>query len=129
MAANVLAETVLGAQVAPTRVIRPVAVDETIVEAHSLRLEGMPEDYYRLRSLPFANTVNAPSTMISADDVETFQRVQGGIRAAEPEWLSLHRDAGRDAVFADRRTAIGTSELPQRAQLARWRELMAADDE
>ena len=65
---------------------------------------------------------------ISADDIETFQRVQGGIRAAEPEWLSLHRDARRDARFDDRRTAIGTSELPQRAQLQRWRALMEAGD-
>lgn len=108
------------------RVLHPVSAGETILEVHHLRIEGAPEEYYRERTLAYTNTVNAPTTPISADDIEMYRRVQAGLQARRPEWLSLHRDAGREAHHADRMTAVGTSELPQRAQLKAWAKLMDA---
>lgn len=101
------------------RVIRPIAPDRTMVEIYTFRLKGAPESFFR-RSITYANIVNSPSSNVMPDDIEVYARVQQGLTGDGGDWVSLHREAGRDRIEADRTTAGGLSELPMRNQYAAW---------
>jgi hypothetical protein len=65
--------------------------------------------------------------MILSDDIEIFERVQGGLANAEPEWLDQSRGLGVDRAEADgRKVSTGLCELPHRAQYAAWLRYMTA---
>ncbi len=101
------------------RVIRPVAVDRTLVEIYTFRLKGAPDSFFQ-RSVTYANVVNSPSSNVMPDDVEVYARTQQGLTTNGGDWVSLHREAGRDHVEAGRITAGGLSELPMRNQFRAW---------
>lgn len=106
------------------RVIRPVDVDRTLVEIYTFRLKGAPEETFR-RAVVYANVVNSPSSVVMPDDVEVYARCQEGLRSDGGDWVSHHRDAGRDRVEDGCRTANGLSELPMRNQFRAWSQYMA----
>ncbi len=60
------------------RAVRPLGPNETLTEIWHFRLKGAPEAIYR-RSLHYYNLVNSPSTMINADDLYNFWRIQQGL--------------------------------------------------
>ncbi|MDB5364595.1 MAG: ribosomal subunit interface protein, partial [Rhodospirillales bacterium] len=93
------------------RVIRPVAVDRTMVEIYTFRLKGAPESFFQ-RSIVYANVVNSPSSNVMPDDIEVYARAQQGLQTDGGDWVSQHRESGRDRVEAGRTTAGGLSELP-----------------
>lgn len=108
------------------RVIRPVAVDRTMIEIQTFRLKGAPEAVFR-RSLMYANVINSPSSNVMADDVELYARCQKGNQTRGGEWVSLHRYAGTDrAVDGGMVSTNGTSELPMRNQFRAWKQYMTA---
>lgn len=110
------------------RVIRPVAVDRTMIEIQTFRLKGAPEAVFR-RSLMYANVINSPSSNVMADDVELYARCQKGNQTRGGEWVSLHRYAGTDrAVEGGLVSANGTSELPMRNQFRAWKQYMTAPE-
>lgn len=110
------------------RVIRPVAVDRTMIEIQTFRLKGAPEAVFR-RSLMYANVINSPSSNVMADDVELYARCQKGNQTRGGEWVSLHRYAGTDrAVEGGMVSANGTSELPMRNQFRAWKQYMTATE-
>lgn len=108
------------------RVIRPVAVDRTMVEIYTFRLKGAPESFFQ-RSITYANIVNAPSSNVMPDDIEVYARSQRGLESDGGDWVSLHREAGRDVVERDRTIAPGLSELPMRNQFKAWAGYMAKE--
>lgn len=106
------------------RVLKPIAVDKTLMEIWHFRLKGAPEAFTR-RNLTYANTVNSPMTMISADDYETWWRCHQGLLSQANDWVSIHRDAGRDIADGDvLRSNTGSSEVFQRNQYAAWKDYM-----
>lgn len=105
------------------RVIRPLSVDRTLVEIYTFRLKGAPPEVFQ-RSLVYANVVNSPSSTVMADDLELYARCQQGLAGAGGEWVSHHRDAGRDRVEPGRTVANGLSELPMRNQFRAWAQYM-----
>lgn len=108
------------------RVIRPVAVDRTMIEIQTFRLKGAPEAVFR-RSLMYANVINSPSSNVMADDVELYARCQKGNQTRGGEWVSLHRYVGTDReVEGGMVSANGTSELPMRNQFRAWKQYMTA---
>ena len=107
------------------RVIRPLSVDRTLVEIYSFRLKGAPEEMYQ-RTLWYSNVVNSPSSIVMPDDLEVYKRVQEGLAANGGEWVSLHRDSGRDVAGIDVTSSKGTSELPMRNQFRAWQRYMDA---
>lgn len=108
------------------RVIRPVAVDRTMIEIQTFRLKGTPEAIFR-RSVMYANVINSPSSNVMADDVEVYDRCQKGNLSNGGEWISLHRYAGQDLPIEGGMQSInGTSELPMRNQFKAWKEYMLA---
>jgi phenylpropionate dioxygenase-like ring-hydroxylating dioxygenase large terminal subunit len=109
------------------RIIRPLAPDRTMIEVQNFRLIDAGADSDR-RSMGFSNLVNSPSSIVMADDLEAFNRVQEGLRSAGSDWISLDRNFGRDREAPDAVSAPATSELPMRNQLRAWLEYMTADN-
>ncbi|VWC57044.1 aromatic ring-hydroxylating dioxygenase subunit alpha [Burkholderia lata] len=107
------------------RVIRPIAVDKTLVEIQLFRLKGAPDAVFE-RALTYANVINSPSSNVMPDDVEVYARCQEGNQTRGGEWVSMHRYAGTDRATEDGFVSInGTSELPMRNQFAAWKRFMA----
>ncbi len=109
------------------RIIRPLAVDRTMIEIQNFHLPGAGPASDRL-AMSFSHLVNAPSSIVMADDVEAFNRVQEGLAVQGSDWVSLDRGLGRDIQQADCITALATSELPMRNQLCVWLEYMTTYD-
>ena len=109
------------------RVIRPIAVDRTLVEIYTFRLKGAPESFFQ-RSITYANIVNSPSSNVMPDDIEVYARVQAGLGTDGGDWVRLHREAGREKTEGDGRyTAGGLSELPMRNQFRAWASYMSEE--
>jgi len=108
------------------RVIRPLAVDRTLVEVQVFRLKGAPPAVFK-RALLYANIVNSPSSNVMPDDIEVYARCQHGNLADGGDWISMHRYAGTDRAEPGGRVSTnGTSELPMRNQFAAWKQFMLA---
>lgn len=110
------------------RVLRPLAANRTLSEIWHFRLVDAPEAIYR-RSLWYYNLVNSPATMVNADDLENWQRGQWGLTSDGGDWVSFHRDYGRDDDDGKVvRSVNGTSEAPMRAQFRAWLQYMTAGE-
>ncbi len=105
------------------RVIRPIAVDRTMVEIYTFRLKGAPDELFQ-RAITYANVVNSPSSNVMPDDIEVYARSQQGLSGDGGDWVSLHRDAGRDRPIPGGFVANGLSELPMRNQFRAWAQYM-----
>ena len=106
------------------RVIRPIAVNRTMVEIFTFRLKGAPDAVFE-RAVTYANVINSPSSNVMPDDVEVYTRVQNGNQLDGGSWVSMHRYHGRDrAVEGGAVSTNGTSELPMRNQFVAWKALM-----
>jgi phenylpropionate dioxygenase-like ring-hydroxylating dioxygenase large terminal subunit len=107
------------------RCLRPLGPNKTLSEIWHFRLKGAPEAIYR-RSLWYFNLVNSPATMINADDLENWTKGQWGLESTGSDWVSFHRDYGRDTIengvtYSNK----GTSEAVMRSQFKAWAEYMA----
>lgn len=102
------------------RLVRPIAVDETEVEAHVFRLKGAPESVFA-QALEYNYVSGSPASPVIVDDLEIYERLQaeGGVRAR----LSVERGLGAGAgAAAGAATRIpGTSEEYIRRQYRLWR--------
>ncbi|SFB01475.1 Phenylpropionate dioxygenase, large terminal subunit [Pseudomonas sp. NFIX10] len=106
------------------RVIRPVAVDKTMVEIQTFRCKGAPDVVFD-RALTYANVINSPSSNVMPDDVEVYARCQEGNMTRGGNWIGMHRYVGTDTILEDGAVSInGTSELPMRNQFAAWKKFM-----
>jgi hypothetical protein len=105
------------------RVIRPLAVDRTLVEAWSFRAEGAP-DVLLERSMTYNRLVFSPMSVVAHDDVHLFESVQQGLRGEGNEWISLHREADPSERADETRTVSGTNEILMRNQFRAWSRFM-----
>lgn len=103
------------------RVIVPLAVDRTRVDIYSFRLKGAPDAINR-RIIAFANVVNSPASLIRADDLENFERVQAGLRVDTVRWVSAHREMEAEPQPVGQSHAM--SERYVRNQFHAWRQYM-----
>ncbi len=104
-------------------VLRPVAVDRTVMEVTAIQLKGAPDMNRRLLQQAVGSV--GPAGFLLADDGEMYERAQRGVAASDPEWLVLKRGLHRERV--DERgypISNNTDELPQRAIWRHYRELM-----
>jgi phenylpropionate dioxygenase-like ring-hydroxylating dioxygenase large terminal subunit len=106
------------------RVIRPLAVDRTLVEAWSLRAEGAPDLLFE-RAMTYNRLVFSPMSVVAHDDVHLFEGIQQSLRAEGNEWVSLHRDCDPEERDGDIATVGGTNELLMRNQHRAWAKFMA----
>ena len=105
------------------RVIRPLAVDRTLVEAWSFRTVGAPDLLYE-RALTYNRLVFSPMSVVAHDDVHLFETIQQGLRAPGNEWVSLHRNYDAAELDEPVATINGTNERLMRNQFRAWAKFM-----
>jgi phenylpropionate dioxygenase-like ring-hydroxylating dioxygenase large terminal subunit len=103
------------------RVVRPVAVDMTVVYTYCFRLKGAPQQMFR-NAIAFANVVNGTGSLVLTDDLETYDRLGHGLASGGAEWLEISRGAGNDIPEAHqgRRGGNSTSEVYLRNMFEAW---------
>lgn len=103
------------------RVVRPVAVDKTIIESWVFRLKGAPDELFQ-RSILYSNLINSHGNLVGPDDYEAYHRVQYGLGNGDNEWVSMHRypndDEPDDEGFKE---CLGTSDMVFRHQYHAWK--------
>jgi benzoate/toluate 1,2-dioxygenase alpha subunit len=106
------------------RVIRPVSVDETIVDNYPTVFEGLPDELNTAR-LREHERFFGPASFGATDDVEIFVQSQTGVQAEGADWFELSRGMHREEVN-EHGEHIGhsTDETPQRAIYREWFRLM-----
>jgi benzoate/toluate 1,2-dioxygenase alpha subunit len=105
------------------RVVRPIAVDRTLIESWTFRLVDAPEELLR-RTLTYSRLINAPTSVVGHDDLHCYRSIQEGLKASGNEWVSLHRNLDEQASEAAAGLYNGTSEVSMRAQFAAWLKFM-----
>ncbi|MBC7705274.1 MAG: Rieske 2Fe-2S domain-containing protein [Rhodoferax sp.] len=101
------------------RVVKPIAVDKTLVESWTFRLKGAPPELLQ-RTTMYNRLINSPFSVVGHDDLHAYRNVQAGLHASGNEWVSLHRDYDPVELAGGEITAGGTSELPMRNQYRSW---------
>ena len=101
------------------RVIRPLAVDKTVIEAWNFRTLDAPELLFD-RALTYSRLVFSPMSVVAHDDVHLFEAQQSGLRSQATEWVSLHREYVPREFDVQTRDTSGTSELLLRNQYRAW---------
>lgn len=107
------------------RVVKPVAVDKTVIESWVFRQVGAPEELFQ-RSITYCNLINSHANLVGPDDYEAYHRLQYGLQTQDGnEWVSQHRHLGEDEVDEDgARHATGTSDMVFRHQFRTWKDYM-----
>lgn len=112
------------------RVVRPLAVNKTVIESWVFRQVGAPEELFQ-RSITYCNLVNSHANLVGPDDHEAYHRVQYGLPAdCGNEWVSMHRFMAGDEPENDAyhsRRATGTSDMVFRHQYQTWKTYMVND--
>ncbi len=106
------------------RVVKPIAVDKTVIESFTLRLKGAPEELLE-RSVLYCNLINSSANLVGPDDQEAYRRQQLGLAAQGNDWIPLSRDINSDEELEPgHHYAKGSSDLAFRNQLQAWKACM-----
>ncbi|HEX2138890.1 MAG TPA: oxidoreductase, partial [Woeseiaceae bacterium] len=109
------------------RVVKPVAVDETVIESWAFRLVGAPDELLQ-RTILYSNLINSSANLVGPDDHEAYHRLQHGLRTKGNRWVSNARYVGADEPNEeDGYSATGSSDMVFRNQYAAWRHYMTAE--
>jgi benzoate/toluate 1,2-dioxygenase alpha subunit len=105
------------------RVVKPVAVDRTIVESWTFRLVGAPPELLQ-RTTTYSRLINSPFSVVGHDDLQAYRGIQAGLHAGGNPWISLHRNFDPAEIGAPDVTTVGTSEISMRNQYRAWARYM-----
>ena len=105
------------------RVVRPIAVDKTLVESWTFRLKGAPEEILQ-RTITYNRLINSPLSIVGHDDQYCYRVIQEGLAAGGNEWVNLQRDWDPAEVGPPDLTVNGTSEISMRNQFRAWARFM-----
>jgi hypothetical protein len=105
------------------RVVKPIAVDKTLVESWTFHLKGAPPELLQ-RTCMYNRLINSPFSVVGHDDLQAYRGIQAGLHAGGNPWISLHRNHVRAEDGAADVTAIGTSEISMRNQYRAWSRYM-----
>lgn len=108
------------------RVVRPRAVNETVIETYHLKLVGAPEEMFE-RTILYSRLINSSSGLVGPDDLDCYSRLQEGLNSSSSDWVDMSRYAGQEKVSPRKRAAMGTSDLASRNQFQAWLQLMTAE--
>ncbi len=109
------------------RVVRPIAVDRTVIESWVFRLKGAPESMLA-RNLMYSRLINSPASMVGPDDLDCYERMQESLASGLSDWVDQHRFLGADQPGpAGGSTAIGTSDMAFRNQYRAWLEYLTTE--
>ena len=105
------------------RVVRPIAVDKTIIESWTFRLKGAPDALLE-RTVTYNRLINSPFSVVGHDDLNAYRGIQEGLHASGNDWVSMHRNFDSAEVGQREFTAGGTSEVFMRNQYRAWAHYM-----
>ena len=108
------------------RVVRPIAVDKTLIETWHFRLKGAPEDFAR-RTLLYSRLINANGSMVGPDDWDCYARMQDSLHSNSSVWVDVCRGLGKDEEGDGQQTSFGTSDLTFRNQYQAWLDYMTEE--
>ena len=122
---NVYPNLSFQSQFSQLRVVHPISVNETIVHAYCFRLRGAPTRMFE-SAISYANVVNAPGSLVLADDLEIYNRIGLGLSSAGSEWLEIGRGYLSDVnvEYNGRRGNNSTSEIYIRNMFDSWLDYM-----
>ena len=106
------------------RVVRPIAVNKTLVESWTFRLKGAPDAILH-RTLTYNRLINSPMSVVGHDDQYCYRVIQEGLAADGNEWVNLQRDYDPAEIGPADLTVNGTSEISMRNQFRAWTRFMA----
>jgi phenylpropionate dioxygenase-like ring-hydroxylating dioxygenase large terminal subunit len=118
---NIYPNVSLMSQFQQLRVVHPIAVDRTVVQAFTFRLKGAPEQMFR-NAIAFANIVNGTGSLVLTDDLEIYNRIDIGLSSQGTEWLQIGRGYQTDQPDprGGRKGINSTSEVYIRNMLDAW---------
>jgi phenylpropionate dioxygenase-like ring-hydroxylating dioxygenase large terminal subunit len=105
------------------RVLRPIAVDKTLIESWTFRLVGAPPELLQ-RTTMYNRLINSPFSVVGHDDLHAYRGIQAGLHASGNDWVSLHRNCRPEEAGQKDVTAPGTSEISMRNQYRAWARYM-----
>jgi benzoate/toluate 1,2-dioxygenase subunit alpha len=105
------------------RVVKPIAVDKTLIESWTFRLAGAPPELLQ-RTTMYNRLINSPFSVVGHDDLQAYRGIQAGLHAGGNPWISLHRNHDPCETEQQEVTAIGTSEISMRNQYRAWSRYM-----
>jgi phenylpropionate dioxygenase-like ring-hydroxylating dioxygenase large terminal subunit len=106
------------------RIITPLAADRTQIVMTAVRLGGV-SDAINARRLRRHEYFYGPAGAGAPDDAEIFERAQRGMMAEVDPWIEISRGIEREQTDADGSVAaLHADEVPQRAMIQQWMELM-----
>ena len=114
--------TIKGA-IQTVRVIRPLAVDKTLIESWTFRLRGAPDAVLQ-RTCTYNRLINSPLSVVGHDDQFVYRQMQEGLLAGGNEWVNLQRDYDPAEAGPPDLTVNGTSEIAMRNQFRAWAKYM-----
>jgi benzoate/toluate 1,2-dioxygenase alpha subunit len=104
------------------RVVKPIAVDKTLIESWTFRLKGAPPELLQ-RTTMYNRLINSPFSVVGHDDLHAYRGIQAGLHASGNDWVSLHRNFDPAELARQEGgeiTSGGTSEIPMRNQYRSW---------
>jgi benzoate/toluate 1,2-dioxygenase subunit alpha len=108
------------------RVVKPLAVDKTLIESWTFRLKGAPPELLR-RTAMYTRLINSPFSVVGHDDLHAYRGIQEGLRASGNDWISLHRNFDPAEVAQRDLTVNGLSEISMRNQYRAWAKYMTLE--
>jgi len=111
------------------RVLRPISVDETLIEHVAIGPDGPPElDVVNRERLRIHEHFQGPFGFGTPDDAEGWDRVQRGAAGGPDLPILVNRGLAREKASAEGwPTSHVTDETGMRAAYAQWKEMMADD--
>jgi phenylpropionate dioxygenase-like ring-hydroxylating dioxygenase large terminal subunit len=110
------------------RVIKPLAVDRTLIETWHFRLCGAPDELFH-RTVQYSTIVNSSAGAVGPDDHVAYQRLQSGLQGKHSDWVLMARYPGQETVDEEGALAAkGTSDFVYRNQFAAWSRYMQQEE-
>ena len=112
------------------RVVKPIAVNKTVIESWVFKQVGAPEELFH-RSITYCNLINSQANLVGPDDQEAYHRMQHGLETKDDnEWVSQHRYLDVEKIDEDgTKSANGTSDMVFRHQFEAWKSYMTEMEE
>ncbi len=107
------------------RIPQPVAPDHTEQHGFIFRLDGAPDEMFQT-AVRAINAINAPSSIVTTDDHEVFERIQEALASGDRDWLDWSRGIDSERQDEGARTGEGTNEVLMRNQHRAWGDYMTA---
>jgi len=114
----------VNARLAQIRILQPTAADSTEQHGYIFHLGGAPDRMFEA-SVRMVNANNSPSSIVTSDDHEVFERIQNALTGGASEWLDWTRGIDQETDLDGAASGVGTNEVAMRNQHRAWADYMA----